>query len=125
MEDIQLNKMALLQYKNVEIKGISSVVPDQVIYKKNYTDFISEKETDSVIKMTGIAQRRFASKELNSVDLCYQSAQYLVKNLAITIDSIDAIIMVTLTPDYRIQGSAFVLQQKLKLKKECFAFDII
>jgi 3-oxoacyl-[acyl-carrier-protein] synthase-3 len=124
MEDIQLNKMALLQYKNVEIKGISSVVPDQVIYKKNYTDFISEKETDSVIKMTGIAQRRFASKELNSVDLCYQSAQYLVKNLAITIYSIDAIIMVTLTPDYRIQGSAFVLRQKLKLKKECFAFDI-
>jgi hypothetical protein len=54
MEDIQLNKMALLQYKNVEIKGISSVVPDQVIYKKNYTDFISEKEPDSVIKMTGI-----------------------------------------------------------------------
>ena len=74
--------------------------------------------------MTGIAQRRFASKELNSVDLCYQSAQYLVKNLAITIDSIDAIIMVTLTPDYRIKGSAFVLQQKLKLKKECLAFDI-
>ncbi len=124
MEDIQLNNMALLQYNNVEIKGISAVVPKQIIDNRYFTDFISEKEADSIIKMTGIAQRRFASKDVTSVDLCYQAAQNLVKNLDITMDSIDAIIMVTLTPDYRMPGSAFVLHQKLKLKKECLAFDI-
>jgi 3-oxoacyl-[acyl-carrier-protein] synthase III len=116
--------MAYLAYNNVKIAGISAVVPKTVINNSDYTDFMSKTETESVIKMTGIKERRFAGPEVCSSDLCYKAALLLLDHLGMKRNAIDVIIMVTLTPDYRMPATAFLLHDRLGLKNGCLAFDI-
>lgn len=116
--------MAIVSYNNVRIEGISAVVPGTCIDNMHFSDFFSEKEAKSVIKMTGIAARRFADEETCASDLCYKAASILLAELDLKPEHIDAVIMVTLTPDYRMPATAFLLHQRLGLKKDCMAFDI-
>lgn len=116
--------MAILNFSNVRIEGISAVVPGTCIDNMHWSDFFSEKEAKSVIKMTGIAERRFAKEETCASDLCYKAASVLLDELDLKPEQIDAVIMVTLTPDYRMPANAFLMHQRLGLKNDCMAFDI-
>lgn len=116
--------MAILEYNNVRIEGIAAAVPSRLIDNLHYSEFFTEKEAKSIIKMTGIAQRRFADYETCSSDLCYLAAESLISQKGIDKYSIDACIMVTLTPDYRMPATAFLLHNRLGLKKGCLALDI-
>ena len=116
--------MAILEYDNVKISGISAVVPKRKIENLHYSSFFSEKDAKAVIKMTGIAERRFADKEICASDMCFVAGKTLLNEMQIDPKDIDALIFVSLTPDYRMPGTAFVLQKKLELKKSSFAFDI-
>lgn len=116
--------MAILRYNNVKIDGISAVVPKQEIDNGHYSDFFTESEVKNVVKLTGIAKRRFAPADVCSSDLCFRAATLLLQKLDVTPSQIDAIIMVTLTPDYRMPGTAFLLHSRLGLRKGCIALDI-
>lgn len=119
-----VGKMAILSYNNIRIEGISAVVPSTRIDNMRFSDFFSEKEAKSVIKMTGIAERRFTNEKTCASDLCVQAAINLFDKLDLKPEQIDAVIMVTLTPDYRMPATAFLLHQRLGLKKDCLAFDM-
>ncbi len=116
--------MAILRYSNVRIEGVAASVPGQIIDNLNYSEFFTDQEAQSIIKMTGIAQRRFAGKETCSSDLCNYAAEELIRQMEMDKDKIDACIMVTLTPDYRMPATAFLMHDRLGLKKECLAFDV-
>jgi 3-oxoacyl-[acyl-carrier-protein] synthase III len=116
--------MAIIRYENVKISGISAVVPTQRINNLDYSSFFSRKEAESIIKMTGIAERRFAPKSTTAADMCTFAASKLFTDMNIASEEIDAIIFVSLTPDYRMPGSAFVIHKNLKLKKSAFAYDL-
>ena len=57
-------------------------------------------------------------------DLCFAAADRLLSDLGWPRDSVDALIFVSQTPDYRLPATACTLQQRLRLSKRCAAFDI-
>jgi 3-oxoacyl-[acyl-carrier-protein] synthase-3 len=116
--------MAELYWENIEIAGIAGAVPKRVIDNLNYSDFFTEKEAKSVIKLTGIAQRRLADKGTCASDFCYVAAAKLIKTMEIDRSEIDALIFTTQAPDYRMPATSVTLQNRLGLPKTTLAFDL-
>lgn len=116
--------MAVGILNNVEIKGIAAAVPDNVRKSEEYNDIFGEESVRKFIKMTGVKKRRVALEEQCASDLCYAAAKKLLNKLAWEPSSIDALILITQTPDYAIPATACVLQHRLGLSEDCIAFDV-
>ena len=116
--------MAEFFWENIEIAAIAAAVPERVIDNLNFTDFFTEKEAKSVIKLTGIAQRRLAAEGACASDFCYAAAERLIKTMKIDRSEIDALIFTTQNPDYRMPATGITLQHRLGLPKATLAFDL-
>lgn len=110
--------------KNVEIKGIACAVPDRIIKNEDYTEVFGAESVQKFINMTGVLTRYVAFDEQCTSDLCYVAATKLMEKLNWEPSSIDALILVTQTPDYAVPASACVLQHRLGLSEDCAAFDV-
>ncbi|MFN5181662.1 MAG: ketoacyl-ACP synthase III [Bacteroidota bacterium] len=115
--------MALIELKNLSIRGVASCVPKNETSNIDY-NYISQTERDLFIKTTGIAKRRVAPQHISTGDLLYSAAKELLNSLKWSNDEVDAIITITQSPDYFIPGTAVMLQNKLSLKKTTIAFDV-
>lgn len=115
--------MALVELHNISIRSISATVPKQKIYTKDY-NYISEQERSMFIKTVGIEERRVASSTITASDLCFNSAEQVLKSTGWEKSSIDALIFVSQSPDYFLPATAIILQNKLGLNKTTIAFDI-
>ncbi len=116
--------MSLLKFSNIRIKAVSACVPSNVVKNIDHPYLLSDKEIENAIKTTGIVERRIASPDTCSSDLCFEAAQNLLSKFEIPKDEIDMLIFVSQTPDLRQPGSSMSLQNKLGLPKSCAAFDI-
>ncbi len=116
--------MALLKFKKVGIAGISACVPKNTIKNEHFTELFSEKSLKKAIKTTGIIERRISDKDKCSSDYCYEAADKLLDEMKIDRNSIDLLIFVSQTPDYRIPSTAIILQDRLGLPKSTASFDI-
>ena len=109
---------------NVEIKGIACAVPDRIIRSEDYNKVFGEENVQKFINMTGIRTRHVALDEQCASDLCHAAAKKLLDKLNWDPLSIDALILITQTPDYAVPATACVLQHRLGLGEDCIAFDI-
>ncbi len=109
---------------NVDIKGIACAVPEPVKKSEEYTDIFGEENIQKFINMTGIRTRHVAVEEQCASDLCYVAAKKLMEKLDWEPSSIDALLLITQTPDYAVPATACVLQHRLGLSEDCIAFDI-
>jgi 3-oxoacyl-[acyl-carrier-protein] synthase-3 len=57
-------------------------------------------------------------------DLCFAAADRLLDDLGWARDSIDALMFVSQTPDYRLPATSCGLQDRLGLSRRCAAFDV-
>ncbi|MDD2246997.1 MAG: ketoacyl-ACP synthase III [Proteiniphilum sp.] len=116
--------MPYLRFKNVGITGIAACVPPDEIDNMAYTHFMSHAEIASVVKMTGIARRRFANSTTCASDLCVSAAQCLMTQMKIEKCDIDILIFVSQTPDYRTPPTSMMIADRLGLGKDVGAFDV-
>lgn len=116
--------MPYLRFNNIGITAIAGSVPARVIDNRNYTHFMSEKEVQTVIEMTGIAARRFADENTCASDLCISAAERLFSETGIPREQIDMVLFVSQTPDYRTPPTSMMITDKLGLGKKVGAFDI-
>lgn len=110
--------------KNVEIKGIACAVPDNVKKSEEYNEIFGEESVKKFVNMTGVKQRHIALDEQCASDLCYVAATNLIKKLNWEPSSIDALILMTQTPDYAVPATSCVLHHRLGLSEDCATFDI-
>ncbi len=110
--------------KNVEIKGIACAVPDRIVNNEDFYQVFGEENVVKFINMTGVKQRHVAYDEQCASDLCFVAAKNIMEKLNWEPSSIDALILITQTPDYAVPASACVLQHRLGLSEDCIAFDI-
>jgi len=117
--------MARSHFNGIAIRGIACAVPKNKV--NNLTDhkFCPEDERAKIVTLTGINEYRKAALDICCSDLCEVSAKSLLQRLNIDPDSIEAIIFVTMTPDYRAPSTACILQDKLGCTTSTVAFDII
>jgi len=110
--------------KDVEIKGIACAVPDNLKRSEDYNEVFGEESVQKFVNMTGVKTRHVALNQQCASDLCYAAAVKLMEKLSWEPSSIDALIMITQTPDYAVPATACVLQHRLGLSEDCAAFDV-
>jgi len=116
--------MAFITYKGVGIKAISACVPPKIMYNKDLGYLIPEEDIKKIIETIGISEKRYAESDVCSSDLCFKAAQKLIEDNKIDLETIDGLIFVSQTPDYKVPATAPSLQDRLGLKQGCLSFDI-
>jgi 3-oxoacyl-[acyl-carrier-protein] synthase-3 len=109
--------------EHISLRGVSACVPRHIVRTIDYS-WISEDERKLFMKSTGVEERRVADEKTTASDLCQQAAEALIHKLQWEKGSIDALILVSQSPDYFLPASSAILQHKLGLKKSAVAFDI-
>lgn len=108
--------------KAVGIIGLGYYVPEKVM-----TNFDFEKIVDTsdewIRTRTGIEERRFAETGTNTSDLAVEASKKALAAANLKPEDIDLIVMATGTPDYLIQNTACIVQEKLGAHR-AGAFDI-
>lgn len=116
--------MATITFHGVGIKALSACVPPRIVYNKDLGYLIPEEEIEKTINNIGIEQRRIADDDVTASDLCFKAAQQLMSDIEIDPASIDVLLFMSQTPDYRIPATSCLLQDRLGLSKETLCFDI-
>ncbi len=110
-------------FDDITIAGLVACVPPRVVENSEFEAQFGSGVAD-VTKMTGVQTRRWADDDVTASDLCLAAAHKLIDQLGWEADTIDALIFISQTPDYRLPATACVMQAKLGLRKGIIAFDV-
>ncbi len=108
--------------KNCTIKHIETMVPSKLINNMDL-DF-EEKLKKKIIKNTGVEQRYILDENQSFLEMYTQIGLNTLKTLNWDKDSIDGVIVVTQTQEYKLPATSCILQGALELNSESFAYDI-
>lgn len=106
------------------IRAITSCVPSRCFDNVVDTTNFEAEEVDKVVKMAGVKTRHLAADNECSSDLCIAAAADVLRSLQWDPATVDALIMVTQTPDYFLPSTACVVHRRLGLSNSCAAFDV-
>lgn len=109
---------------NVRFSGMATCVPKRVV--SNLTDCRPQirSERERLVRNIGIETRRMASEWQCFSDLAFDATEVLLERLQWKREEIDALIVVTQSPDYPIPATAIILQDRLGLSHATVAFDV-
>ena len=116
--------MALVKTSGARIAGICTCVPKRRFDNVADTVEFSAQEVRKVTGMAGVSARRLAGESVCSSDLCALAAERMLARLGWVPDSVDALVMVTQTPDYFLPSTACVVHDRLGHSDHCAAFDV-
>lgn len=116
--------MAIIRYKNVGIKAMSACVPQKIVYNKDLGYLIPEEEIEKTIQNIGVVERRVVDDDVCASDLCYKAALKLMEDNDINPSSIDVLLFMSQTADYRIPATAPILQHRLGLSNDTLCLDL-
>lgn len=107
----------------VRFAGVTSCLPARRIDNDHFIDRFGDKVAD-IVKMTGVQTRYWVENGVTTSDLCEKAANHLLETLGWERASVDALIFVSQTPDYRLPATACTLQTRLGLRSGIVAFDV-
>lgn len=101
-----------MELKSAGIIGMGTYVPEKIM-----TNFDFEKIVDTsdewIKSRTGIEERRFVADDQACSDLAAEASKKAIAAAGIEPDDIEMIILATCTPDYLIQNTACIVQNKI------------
>ena len=112
------------QYSNIEIKGIVSAVPKNKVCNLDYIEKIESRRIKKQVMLTGIENRRVCIDGQKASDLATIAADKLLNLLEWNRSEIDVLIFVTQSPELSRPSTAFIIQQRLGIGKDCLVYDI-
>ena len=110
--------------RNLDVLGISSCIPKEVFSISSLAELLNEKKINRVINSTGIKEVRIATNNITTTNLCINAAEHLIKECNIEKSDIDAIIFVSISPDYVIPATSSILQERLGLNSDVVTLDL-
>ncbi|MCE5174368.1 MAG: ketoacyl-ACP synthase III [Bacteroidales bacterium] len=115
-----------LTFKNKEITGILTVLPSkEVRFEDEMENYPFSVETSLKLKtIMGFEKRRIVEDGVCASDLCIFGLSYLFDNKLLNKEDIDALILVTQTPDYIVPPTSNVIQGRFGLKEDMICMDI-
>lgn len=118
--------MVFNEYKGVKVSCIAASVPENRIDIAAMADDPNEdpKFVRSFIKKTGIAAKHKSGQEQTASDFSFSAAKQIEAAGKYRPEEIGILINITQTPDYRTPSTAFALQKRLGLSKDCLVFDV-
>lgn len=115
--------MATLTVDGISIKGISCCVPSRVERNVDIQNQPAE-DIQKFIDVTGVEERRIASAEVCTSDLCMKAATDVLASVQWEKESVNILVFVSQTADYILPVTSAILQDRLGFSKDCIAFDI-
>lgn len=112
------------QVTGVRLAGIASAVPTEVVSPEDEAAIFGLAESQRIAQSTGIHHRRLAAQGICVSDLCVAAAEPLLDSLNWSRDSVEALILITQSPDYILPATACSLHGRLGLHENCAAFDV-
>ena len=115
-----------LKFQGKRISGILAILPE---YEAHFDDEIqnyslSSSNSMKLKKIMGYDKHRIVSDEVCVSDLCTFGLKHLFEMNLLDKDEIDALILVTQTPDYIVPPTSNIIQGTLGLKQDLLCLDI-
>lgn len=115
--------MAFWQINNVALRGVTGTVPNNPVKTAELPIFTKE-EADLFDATVGIKNRYIAPDDLCASDLCCDAAQRLMAGLGWDKETIDVLLFVSVTGDYKTPPTSAILQDRLGLPTTAFVLDV-
>lgn len=116
--------MAIFNFQGIRIAGMATVMPSHEVRPDDFKEQFGEEEVEKFKKMTGVLTSRKASYHQTTGDMGYVAAEMLIKEKNVNKEDIGALVVATHSPDYPRPATAFIVQKRLGLSRECACFDI-
>ena len=116
--------MGLSTLHNVRFAGMATCVAKRVISNLEDCPPKLRSERERLVRNIGIEYRRICPEWQCFSDLAFDAAERLLEELQWQRDEVDALIVVTQSPDYLTPATAIILQDRLGLSKTTIAFDV-
>jgi 3-oxoacyl-[acyl-carrier-protein] synthase-3 len=116
--------MANIKFDSARIVAISACVPANVSSNLEPMFSTTKEELNKSVNTIGIKEKRFVDSAVCASDLCYVAAQKLFKDNNIDPSTIDVLLFLSQTPDYKIPATSPILQHKLGLSKDTACLDL-
>jgi 3-oxoacyl-[acyl-carrier-protein] synthase-3 len=95
-------------------------VPDKIVTNDDLASLGCD--ADWIIQRTGIRERRHAPPEISTSDMAVAAAERCIESADIDRNTIDLVVLGTLSPDYLLPATAAAVQYRLGLN--CAAMDV-
>ena len=116
--------MARSRIEGARISAVVTCAPERVFNNLTDTTEFSKEDVRKVVGMAGVRNRRLTEEGVCSSDLCLVAARQALNLSGWAPEAVDALIMVTQTPDYFLPSTACIIQKELGLSDGCAAFDV-
>jgi len=116
--------MGLSTLHHVRFAGMASCVPKRVLSNLEDCPPRQRAERARLVRNIGIEHRRICPEWQCFSDLAFDAAQSLLAALEWKREDVDALIVVTQSPDYLTPATAVILQDRLALSQATIAFDV-
>lgn len=116
--------MALSTLHNVRFAGMASCVPHRILDNVRDCPPSQRSDRERLVRNIGIQTRRICPEWQTFSDLAFVATEKLLAELQWQREEIDALIVVTQSPDYLIPATSIILQDRLGLPHSTIAFDV-
>jgi 3-oxoacyl-[acyl-carrier-protein] synthase-3 len=107
----------------MRISGISCAVPSNKIHSDEFIPTFGEETVKKIVANTGVIERRQVKSGCTS-DLVVAAAERLFEETNTDKTTIDAVIFITLTPDYLTPATSGIIQHRLGLSQNIVTLDV-
>ncbi len=111
-----------MKNSSILIRGTGYYLPEKILTNDDLSKIVDTSD-EWIRTRTGILERHIAASQEATSDLAYKAAQNALKNANYDPESIDALIVATVTPDMLFPSTAALLQAKLGLRN-VLSFDL-
>lgn len=109
--------------RGARIKGVVSCLPPRILDNAHFEEQFGEGVAE-VTKMTGVLTRHRADDNVTTSDLCEAAAERLLDELGWDRTSVDGLIFISQSPDYRLPATACSMHGRMGLRVGALAFDV-
>ena len=115
-----------LKYRNKKITGILTILPEnEVNFDDEIDNYDFPRGQSMKLKLImGYGKRRVVKEGTTASDLCVFGMNYLFGNKLLEKDDIDALVLVTQSPDHFVPATSHIIHGKLDLKRDMICVDI-
>ncbi len=115
-----------LQFQGARIHGVQLVLPaNEVAFDSEVDAYNFTPQQSAKLKtVMGYDRRRVITGSVTSSDLVVAGFEELLRDGLLDLNSLDALIVVTQTPDYLIPGTSYVIHGRLGMRQDMLCLDL-
>lgn len=113
------------EFQGPIIKGIQLVIPsNEILFDDEISDYsFTHQQSEKLKNLMGYDKRRVVKCDVTSSDLIVAGFKELVEK-GFDLSTLDAMIVVTQTPDYLIPGTSYIVHGILNMRNDVLCLDI-